>query len=79
MNLMIRFLNRIRDINQRYNYPANLMTRLLNKIHEINQRYKYPKIHQSRAVKISLLMLRIYLLLLVVLLIYKFVTVIRGG
>ena len=57
----------------------NLMSSFVNKIREINQRYKYPKIHQSRAVKISLLMLRIYLLLLVVLLIYKFITVVRGG
>ena len=57
----------------------NLMSSFLNKIREINQRYKYPKIHQSRAVKISLLIMRIYLLFLVALLIYKFVTVIRGG
>jgi len=58
---------------------ANPIKRFSNKIHEINQRYKNPKIHQSRAVKFSLLILRIYLLLLVVLLIYKFVTVVRGG
>jgi hypothetical protein len=58
---------------------ANPIERFSNKIHEINQRYKNPKIHQSRAVKISLLALRIYLLTLVLLLIYKFVTIVRGG
>ena len=57
----------------------NLIKAFFNKIHEINQRYAHPKIHQSRAVKISLLVLRIYLLLLVVLLIYKFFTVLKGG
>jgi hypothetical protein len=57
----------------------NLIKGFFNKIHEINRRYAHPKIHQSRAVKIALLMLRIYLLLLVVLLVYKFVLVINGG
>jgi hypothetical protein len=50
-----------------------------NKVHEINVRYKTPKIHQSRAVKLALLMLRVYLLLLVVLLVYKFAVTIKGG
>jgi hypothetical protein len=57
----------------------NLIRGFFNKIHEINRRYAHPKIHQSRAVKIALLILRIYLLLLVVLLVYKFVLVINGG
>ncbi len=57
----------------------NLIRAFFKKIHEINQRYKNPKIHQSRAVKISLLILRIYLLVLVLLLVYKFVIVVRGG
>jgi len=57
----------------------NLILGFFNKIREINRRYAHPKIHQSRAVKIALLMLRIYLLLLVVLLIYKFVLIVKGG
>ena len=57
----------------------NLIRGFFHKIHEINQRYAHPKIHQSRTVKIALLMLRIYLLLLVVLLIYKFVLIVKGG
>jgi hypothetical protein len=57
----------------------NLIRGFFNKIHEINRRYAHPKIHQSRAVKIALLILRIYLLLLVVVLIYKFVLIVRAG
>lgn len=51
----------------------------IRKIREINQRYSHPRIQQSRMVKISLLFLRIYLLVLVAILFYKFVTTIRGG
>ena len=57
----------------------NIFVAFYNKIHEINLRYQHPKIHQSRAVKLALLMLRVYLLLLVLLLVYKFITVLRGG
>ena len=49
------------------------------KIHEINMKYHHPRIPQSRTVKVLLLILRIYLLLSVLLLIYKFATTIRGG
>jgi hypothetical protein len=56
-----------------------LLRRFLAKIHEINRTYSHPKIQQTRGVKVALLMLRIYLLLLVVLLIYKFALTIRGG
>lgn len=53
--------------------------RFTGKIREINEKYKHPRIHQSRAVKASLLMLRIYLLLLILLLAYKFIVTLRGG
>lgn len=43
------------------------------KIREINQRYSKPHIEMSLGVRISLLALRIYLLLLVSLILYKFV------
>ena len=49
-------------------------TRLTTKIREINEKYKTPKIHMSPVVKFTLLMLRIYLLFLVTLLVYKFIT-----
>ncbi len=49
----------------------------LDKITEINKKYATPRIRMSRGVKIALLFLRIYLVLLVVLLGYKFWTLIR--
>ena len=45
------------------------------KVREINRRYAKPRIAMSPAVRISLLVLRIYLLLLVALLVYKFYTI----
>jgi len=49
------------------------------KIVEINRRYAKPRITMSRGVKFALLMLQLYLFLLVVLLGYKFWTIIHGG
>jgi len=45
----------------------------------INRKYAHPKITMSPAVKASLLLLRLYLLFLVVLLAYKFYTIVTGG
>jgi hypothetical protein len=45
------------------------------KIRDINRKYATPRIEMSPAVRIALLTLRVYLLLLVGLLVYKFVTV----
>ncbi len=50
---------------------------LSKKISAINQRYATPKIRMSRSVKIILFLLRIYLLFLVLLLGYKFWTLVR--
>ena len=44
------------------------------KIREINEKYATPNIEMSRWVKLSLLSLRFYLIFLVGLLIYKFIT-----
>jgi hypothetical protein len=49
--------------------------RLVGKIREINERYSTAHIEMSRGVKISLMALRIYLLLLVSLIVYKFVLI----
>ena len=43
------------------------------KIREINQRYSEPHIEMSRAVRMALVALRVYLLLLVGLMVYKFI------
>jgi len=47
----------------------------LEKIRDINRKYATPRIEMSPAVRVALLVLRVYLLLLVGLLGYKFVTV----
>ena len=49
------------------------------KIREINERYAKPKVEMSPMIKLSLTGLRIYLLVLVMLLLYKFVTIIPAG
>jgi hypothetical protein len=48
--------------------------RLVAKIREINRKYAEPRIHMSRGVKIALLLLRVYLIFLVLVLAYKFIT-----
>jgi hypothetical protein len=45
------------------------------KIHEINAKYRTPRIKMSKPVRVSLFCLRVYLLLLVGLLLYKFVLI----
>jgi hypothetical protein len=49
------------------------LKRLFLKISDINRRYAQPRIEMSRAVRLSLLALRVYLLFLVVLLAYRFI------
>jgi len=49
------------------------MNRLLRKVREINLRYRKPQIEMTPGVRLSLLALRVYLLLLVSLIVYKFV------
>jgi len=44
---------------------------------KINRRYSTPRIRMTLMVRFALLMLRLYLLLLVGLLIYKFITLLR--
>jgi hypothetical protein len=51
----------------------------IGKITRINQKYATPQIKMSAGVKFALLFLRLYLLFLVVLLGYKFWTIIHGG
>ena len=52
---------------------------LVGKIREINQRYSKPHIEMTPLVKISLMALRVYLLLLVCLIVYKFVVTLTTG
>jgi hypothetical protein len=52
---------------------------LFAKFVAINSRYREPRIAMSGAVRTSLLVLRVYLLALVVLMIYKFVLIVTQG
>jgi hypothetical protein len=52
---------------------------LIAKIREINSRYHEPRIGMSRAVRLSLMALRLYLFALVGLMVYKFVLLVTGG
>lgn len=52
---------------------------LVTKIRTINARYREPRIEMSGAVRLSLLVLRVYLLALVALMIYKFVLIVTQG
>lgn len=47
------------------------------KIREINKRYATPHVEMSKWVKFALLSLRFYLIFLVGLLIYKFITLLK--
>jgi hypothetical protein len=49
------------------------------KIQSINRKYATPAIKLSGGAKFALLLLRLYLIFLVVLLVYKFWTIIHGG
>ena len=49
------------------------LKRLFRKIGEINQRYREPRIEMSRGVRAALEFLRLYLLFLVCLMVYKFI------
>jgi hypothetical protein len=63
-------------------YPHLLQTLFADafaRIRYINAKYAEPRIEMSRAVRFALLSLRIYLLLLVGLLAYKFYTVLVGA
>jgi hypothetical protein len=52
---------------------------LTGMITRINKRYETPKIKLSKGAKFALLFLRLYLIFLVILLGYKFWTIVHGG
>jgi len=55
----------------------NPFRRIVAKIREINRRYATPRIKLSRWTRLALLSLRVYLIVLVILLAYKFFTLLR--
>ena len=54
-------------------------TGFIAKIHEINAKYSKPRIKMTRMTKIALLFLRLYIIFLVIMLVYKFITILYGG
>lgn len=50
----------------------------LDKVRAINRRYAHPRLAISPAVRVCLLILRLYLLFLVGLLAYRFVAIVAG-
>jgi len=58
---------------------GSIISESTGKIRSINQKYATPTIKLSGGAKFALLLLRFYLIFLVVLLVYKFWTVIHGG
>ncbi len=50
----------------------------IDAIHEINEKYRTPRIKMTRMVSFWLLMLRLYLIGMILLLVYKFVTVVSA-
>ena len=55
---------------------SNSFVSFLDAIHRINEKYRHPRIKMTRMVSFWLLMLRLYLLAMLVLLLYKFVTMV---
>jgi hypothetical protein len=47
------------------------------KVREINKKYETPSIEMSKWVKVSLLLLRLYLFTLIGLTLYKFITLLK--
>ena len=53
---------------------GNLIKNTTQEVRRINNRYRVPHAKMTKGVKFSLLMLRIYLLVLIGILCYKFIT-----
>ena len=55
-----------------------LLASLIQGIRDVNQKYRKPKIEMTPLVKVSLFVLRLYLIALVGLMIFKFAIAARG-
>ena len=56
--------------DREFNKPKTLM----DNIREIDEKYRIPRAKMSPAVKLALVALRVYLILMLMLLVYKFVS-----
>ncbi|MGA2479007.1 MAG: hypothetical protein ABSG63_09705 [Spirochaetia bacterium] len=51
---------------------------LISRVREINTKYRVPHVKMTRGVKLALLLLRVYLILLLAILFFKFFTLVAG-
>jgi len=60
-----------------YNPFKNITGRWFSSIREINRKYQKPRVAMTPGVRFALLVLRVYLLLLLLLIFYKFFTLLK--
>ena len=51
---------------------------LITRVRQINARYRHPQVKMTPGVKTALLLLRVYLILLLGILAFKFITLVAG-
>jgi|GEM_PF-884599 hypothetical protein len=73
---VINMTDSVADISQKGRI-IHLVKEWKRKVEKINQKYSKPRLKMTPLVKISLLALRIYLIMLVIILVYKFYTLVR--
>lgn len=73
-SLEILMMKYIKILNEKF---KDFYLDKFSKIIEINEKYAQPKIGMSPTVKISLFLLRLYLIFLLFLFVFKFITVIK--
>ncbi|HEY3362472.1 MAG TPA: hypothetical protein VGK06_11825 [Methanosarcina sp.] len=73
---VINMTDSVDDISQKGRI-IYLVKEWKRKVEKINQKYSKPRLQMTPLVKISLLALRIYLIMLVIILVYKFYTLVR--
>ncbi len=72
----INMTDNIDDISQKGKIK-HLVREWKKKVNEINQKYSKPRLKMTPLIRASLLALRIYLIMLVIILVYKFYTLVR--
>jgi hypothetical protein len=69
-------IDRVDDISQK-GQISYVVREWRNKVNDINKKYSKPRLKMTPLVRASLLALRLYLIMLVIILIYKFYTLAR--
>ncbi len=73
---MINMTDSVDNISQKGRIKS-LVREWRKKVDEINQKYSKPRLKMTPLIRASLLALRIYLIMLVIILVYKFYTLVR--